>query len=121
MATASSKKGIVTQVSAVTPKCPAKHTETSAWRLLAPAVHGNKAATVSLVEIRPGGKTEPDVHEGSEQIFYIISGRAKAQVSGEGFDIGHNCCLYVPEGAEHSMEVVGEEALRMVVITAPPR
>ena len=121
MATASTKKGLVTKVSAVTPKCPAKHVETSAWRLLAPAVHGNKAAVVSLVEIRPGGKAEPDVHEASEQIFYIISGKAKAHVSGEDFDIEPNCCLYVPEAAEHSMEVAGEEVLRMVVITAPPR
>ena len=121
MATAAAKKGLVTRVNAITPKCPAKHTETSAWRLVAPASHGNKAATVSLVEIRPGGKTEPDVHQGSEQIFYVISGRMKAHVSGEDFDIEPNCCLYVPDSAEHSMEVVGEEALRMVVITAPPR
>jgi len=121
MAIASAKKGFVTTVRSVTPRCPAKHVETSAWRLLAPAVHGNKAATVSLVEIRPGGRAEPDVHETSEQMFYIISGRVNAHVSGEDFDVEPNCLLFVPEGALHSMEVVGEEVLRMVVITAPPR
>lgn len=121
MATGSVKKGFVTKVSAVTPKCPAKHVETSSWRLLAPASHGNKAATISLVEIRPGGKAEPDVHEASEQMFYIISGRVKAHVSGEDFDVEPNSLLFVPEGALHSMEVVGEEVLRMVVVTAPPR
>lgn len=121
MGTGATKAGLVTKVSGVTPRCPAKHVETSAWRLLAPATHGNKAASVSLVEIRPGGRAEPDVHEVSEQIFFIISGRAKAQVSGTNFDLEPNCCWYVPEAAEHSMEVVGEEVLRMVVITAPPR
>ncbi len=121
METVSAKKGFVTKVSAVTPRSPAKHSETSAWRLLAPAVHGNTAAVVSLVEIRPGGKAEPDAHEGSEQMFYIISGRVKAHVSGEDFDVEPNCLLFVPEGVLHSMEVVGEEVLRMVVITAPPR
>ncbi len=121
METASAKKGFVTKVSAVTPKCPAKHSETSAWRLLAPAVHGNKAAVVSLVEIRPGGKAEPDVHPGSEQMFFIISGKVKAHVSGEDFDVEPNSLLFVPDGALHSMEVAGEEVLRMVVITAPPR
>lgn len=121
MESVSTKGGTVTRVSQVTPKCPSKHVETSAWKLLSPASHGNKAASVSLVEIRPGGRAEPDAHPGSEQVFYIISGRVRAQIAGESFDVEPNSCIYVPEGAEHSMEVVGEEVLRMIVVTAPPR
>ena len=118
---AKTKKGMVIKVSDVKSVLPPKHTNTDSWGLVLPKVTGNKAFEFWLTEMRPGAATEMDTHPISEHLYFIISGRGKAYVEGDEFDLEPGVCLYMPEGAEHRLDVVGTETLRFVVVFAPAR
>jgi mannose-6-phosphate isomerase-like protein (cupin superfamily) len=73
----------------------------------------------SLAEIFPGGEAEPDVHEGREHCFFVLSGLGKAKVNGKEFIVKHSECLWIPPGAEHEIRPVGGQTLRFLVVTFP--
>lgn len=115
------KKGMVIKVSDTPSMLPPKHTNTDSWPLVMPKKTGNKSVEFFLTEMRPGAATEMDTHPDSEHIYFIISGRGKAYVENEEFDLEPGVCLYMPEDCQHRLDVIGTETLRFVVVFAPPR
>lgn len=118
---AAEKKGMIIKVSEVESMLPPKHTNTDSWPLVMPKITGNQHVEFFLTEMRPGAATELDTHPISEHIYFIISGRGKAYVEDDVFDLEPGDCLFMNEGAEHRLDVVGTETLRFVVVFAPAR
>jgi mannose-6-phosphate isomerase-like protein (cupin superfamily) len=64
----------------------------------------------------------PDhVHEDSEELMFIISGRARLVIEGEGeWEIGPETAIYSPLGKKHRLENIGDEPLKLVWVYSPP-
>ncbi|MCZ7665551.1 MAG: cupin domain-containing protein [Thermoleophilia bacterium] len=118
---AGEKKAMAIKVSDVESMLPPKHTNTDSWPLIMPKLTGNQHVEFFLTEMRPGAATELDTHPDSEHIYFIISGRGKAYVEDQQFDLEPGVCLFMTEGCEHRLDVIGTETLRFAVVFAPPR
>lgn len=114
------KKAKVIRQTDVEPYVPPKHSESDAWSLVNKNTCGCDSVIFAITEIRPGGRSDKDVHPKSDHVYYVLSGRGKAVVEGETFDLEPGVAFYIPAGAEHEIDVVGRETLRFVVLFAPP-
>ena len=61
------------------------------------------------ITLEPGCSVGRHRHEGEEEIFYILSGRARAWDNGEWAELGPGDSTICRSGEEHSMECLGDE------------
>lgn len=101
--------------------CPAKHALTDAVALVNRNLVGATHIELYLVEFKPGGEGLDDAHPGCEHGFFVLSGKGEFYVEGERFELGAEDCLFIPEGARHSVKTLGDQPLRTVVFMAPHR
>jgi mannose-6-phosphate isomerase-like protein (cupin superfamily) len=89
--------------------------------LLAPKFGGvhNLSLGMNITEV---GSMIPDhVHEDSEEVLFLISGRARIVIEGEGaWEIGPETAFYSPVGKKHRVENIGDEPLKLVWVYTPP-
>ena len=89
--------------------------------LLAPKFGGvnNLSMGMNITEV---GSMIPDhTHEESEEVLFLISGRAKIVIEGEGeWEIEPETAFYSPLGKKHRVENIGDEPLRIVWVYNPP-
>jgi putative monooxygenase len=89
--------------------------------LLAPKFGGvnNLSMGMNITEV---GSMIPDhVHTDSEEVLFLISGRARIVIEGEGeWEIGPETAFYSPLGKKHRVENIGDEPLRIVWVYCPP-
>ncbi len=95
-----------------------KHVDAVAWGLCNPEINGNKDVKITLTEIHPGGAALNSTHP-YEHVYFILSGRATAKVSGVEYKLEPGCCLYIAPNAEHEAVVDGGETLRFLVVNGP--
>jgi len=70
-------------------------------------------------EMAPGYKGKEHSHE-VEHCWYILQGKGIIRMAGEEYFIKPGDAVYAPIGMRHSVECVGDEPLRYVVVYAPP-
>lgn len=68
----------------------------------------------------PGGVQRGHQHAGSEQLYVIISGKARMQVGEETQIIGGGTAVYVPPSVPHGIANAGGEELSYIAIASPP-
>jgi len=68
--------------------------------------------------ILPAGGTDPQSPHTEDEVYYIVSGRAKIQVANEDRDVGAGSIVYVAKNVEHRFHSI-EEELRVIVFFAP--
>lgn len=115
------RRAQVVRIGGLKPVCPPLHLGTNAWPLVSQMVTGARHIELYLVEILPDGEGLPDRHPGCEHGFFVLSGRGRAQVEGSEYELEPEDCLFIPDGAIHSIKTIGSEPLRMVVFMAPHR
>lgn len=98
---------------------PANHEGTSNQRLIGPHV-GAQHLEVVLGTITRGGGALPHAHPGMEQVCYLLSGRARAEVCGESFEMEPGDACFFPADEFHIFTVTSEEPARVLVIYSPP-
>lgn len=59
------------------------------------------------------------IHDHEEEAFYVLEGRAVFVVDDERRELGAGDLVIVPRGAPHTLARLGDEDLRMLVITSP--
>jgi mannose-6-phosphate isomerase-like protein (cupin superfamily) len=89
--------------------------------LLAPKFGGvhNVSMGMNITEV---GSMIPDhAHDESEEVLFLISGRARIVIEGEGsWEIGPETAFYSPLGKKHRVENIGDEPLKLVWCYCPP-
>lgn len=70
-------------------------------------------------EIAPGYKGKEHVHQ-VEHGLYILKGKGIVKIGGETYSIKPGDAVFIPKEALHSVECIGEESLRYIVVYAPP-
>ena len=99
---------------------PANHTGTLNKRLISQDTVGAKHVEVLLGIIEKNQGALPHAHPGIEQVCYLLSGTARASVSGESVDMVAGDCCFLPPDLPHSFVVTSDEPARVLVIYSPP-
>jgi len=99
---------------------PANHIGTTNRRLISPATVGARHVEVILGVIEKGQGALPHAHPGIEQVCYLISGTARAEMNGEAADMHPGDCCYFPPDLPHVFTVTSDEPARLLVIYTPP-
>lgn len=75
----------------------------------------------SLAEARlpPGGSTQGHHHVRTEEIYFILEGRAKMQVGEETREVGPGDAIAIPPGTYHQITNIGHTTLRFLCCCAP--
>ena len=68
--------------------------------------------------VLPAGRTDPQSPHTEDEVYYVVSGRAKVQVAGEDRDVGAGSIVYVAKNVEHRFHSI-EEELKVIVFFAP--
>lgn len=67
---------------------------------------GATAASLTLLELQPGGEVPEHTHDTSVEILYIEDGAADMTVSGQTLRVSKGDAVYIPAGAKHSARVI---------------
>lgn len=59
------------------------------------------------------------IHDHEEEAFYVLQGRGAFVVGDDRRELTTGDFVLVPRGAAHALASIGEEELRMLVITSP--
>jgi len=89
--------------------------------LLAPKFGGVKNLSMGMNITEVDSMIPDHTHEESEEVLFLISGRAKLVLEGEGeWEIGPETAFYSPLGVKHRLENIGDEPLKIVWVYCPP-
>lgn len=99
---------------------PANHTGTLNRRLIGADTVGARQLEVLVGVIEKGQGALPHSHPGIEQVCYLLSGTARAQVGDESAEMVPGDCCYFPPDIPHVFTVTSEQPARLLVIYAPP-
>ena len=66
----------------------------------------------------PGGPGM-HVHEDADEAIYVIEGAAEFARNDERVTLGSGDAVFIPQGAEHTFHVTGENGARLLVVVAP--
>ncbi|OZI20718.1 cupin [Bordetella genomosp. 9] len=99
---------------------PANHLGTTNRRLIGAQNVGARHVEVILGVIDKGKGALPHAHPGIEQVCYLLSGTARAEVDGVAADMQAGDCCYFPPDIPHVFTVTSDEPARLLVIYTPP-
>jgi quercetin dioxygenase-like cupin family protein len=98
---------------------PPLHAGTVNRRLVGRDVNGSTQVEVVLGVLEPGGVAERHSHDGEEQAFYVLEGRALVEVGDRiKEEVGPGTACFFPAGVPHRVEAL--TPVRALVIYAPP-
>lgn len=91
------------------------------FTLKASEVHnGNGAAFMEYVT-RKGEEPPSHTHRSEDEMFYVLEGAITFQCGEETFDLEKGGFIFLPAGIKHGYTIKGENPVRLIVVTAPPR
>jgi len=68
--------------------------------------------------VLPTGGTDPQSPHTEDEVYYVVSGRAKIKVVDEDRDVQAGSIVYVAKNVEHHFHSI-EEELKVIVFFAP--
>ena len=68
--------------------------------------------------VLPAGGTDPQSPHAEDEVYYVVSGRAKINVADEDRDLQGGSIVYVAKNVEHRFHSIDEE-LTVIVFFAP--
>jgi len=68
--------------------------------------------------VLPAGGTDPQSPHTEDEVYYVVSGRAKIRVDGEDREVQAGSIVYVAKNVEHRFHSI-EEELQVLVFFAP--
>jgi mannose-6-phosphate isomerase-like protein (cupin superfamily) len=77
-----------------------------------------ESLSVGLYSLRTGDQDRQQPH-GEDEVYYVISGRAKVRIGGEERDVSLGDTIFMAKGVEHRFFDI-EEDLMLLVVFAPP-
>jgi len=99
---------------------PDGHAKMEALKLFGPE-NGSRRATIHLSTLQAGGGMEEEVHDSSDQVFYVLSGSIVARSAGRQVGIlqtGDG--IHIEAGEPHAFRNEGQEACVLYILTVPP-
>lgn len=83
--------------------------------------NGSKHANVTLSTVQKGAGSTDEVHENSDQIFYVLQGEARVSANGTLLHVVHKGdAILIEAGDVHAVTNEGDEACVYIAVTVPP-
>lgn len=67
----------------------------------------------------PDQSQAPHSHEGSDKVYFVVSGKGKFQVGSQEKELGENEIALAPSGQKHGVSNPGPSRLVLLVFMAP--
>ena len=99
---------------------PAGHDKMEARKLFGPE-NGSYGATIHLSTLQSGGGMVEEVHETSDQVFYVLAGNIAAISKGKqiaALQAGDG--IHIEAGEPHSFRNEGQNPCILYILTVPP-
>jgi quercetin dioxygenase-like cupin family protein len=81
---------------------------------------GSGAAVLEYVT-KKGEEPGDHTHNTEDEMFYVLGGAITFRCGGETFDLKQGDFIFLPHGVEHGYTITSDEAVRLLVLTAPIR
>jgi len=104
----------------VEPYSPANHTGTVNRRLIGPETVGSESLELLEGTVEPGQGALPHAHPDLDQVIYMLTGTARAEIDGQSRELGPGDAAYFPKGMPHVFTVIGDRPAKVLVIYTPP-
>jgi mannose-6-phosphate isomerase-like protein (cupin superfamily) len=88
--------------------------------LFSPKIQGVSSASIGTVSIPPTGKSDPHLHERTDEFWIITMGHGEIIADGGKVDVEPGSIVYVPAKSMHEMINTGKETLHAYWILVPP-
>jgi quercetin dioxygenase-like cupin family protein len=83
------------------------------------AEHTGGTLAVGLGTTPPGGGPPPHLHRKEDELFLILEGRYRFLANGQWHEVGPGGVVYIPRGAVHTFQNVGDTPSRHWLLTTP--
>ena len=92
------------------------------WKQLINGMHlGGHLHCVEYVVVPPGASIGRHTHERTEEIYYLLSGRATMDMDGHPREVAAGDLITTPLGASHGISNASEQFLTVFVVEVFPR
>lgn len=81
---------------------------------------GPKAQLV-VMSIPVAGDIGEETHPETDQMLFVVEGKAEAILDGQGKVVDEDNAVYVPAGTKHNIKNIANEDLKLYTIYAPPQ
>jgi mannose-6-phosphate isomerase-like protein (cupin superfamily) len=81
---------------------------------------GTTLQSLAEASLPPGGSTQRHYHVRSEEIYFLLEGRADMELEGEHRELGPGEAVAIPPGAWHEIKTLGDAEVRFLCCCAPP-
>ena len=81
---------------------------------------GHGAAVIEFTT-RKGEEPGDHTHPTEDEMFYVVEGELTFECDGRRFDVEAGGFVFLPQGLKHNYTIRTDGAVRLLVITAPPR
>ncbi len=82
-------------------------------------VHASANLRVNLLCLGPGQSEAAHTHEGTDKVYYVMSGSATVTVGNESRQVGPGDAVLAPPDISHGVINDGEERFTALVVVAP--
>ncbi len=91
------------------------------WKMLLYGMHlGHPWHTVEFVIIPPGASCGEHTHSSTEEIYYLLSGRATMYLDGTPLEVSAGDLITTPIGSRHAIANHGDQDMQLFVIEVFP-
>ena len=100
---------------------PPGHTQAEA-QILFSRENGSRKASILITTLQAGGgSTVEEVHESSDQVFYVLQGTVAAYSNDQRVATLHaGDAIHVAAGESHAFKNAGETPCKLYIVTVPP-
>ena len=113
-------KKYITRLEDVPTYTPPGHSQTVNRRLLGPGPSGSERFEVVYGQIEYGGQADAHAHDGCEQAFFVLDGKAVVEIDGISEVVGPDDFVYLPQRSLHRVTPLAGRPLKLFIIYAPP-
>lgn len=80
-----------------------------------------KQLFVGLNCFEPGQSQAEHAHPGGDKFYYVLTGRARVTVGGEGQEVEAGSLVWAPADVPHGVSNVVEQTVMLVAMAPPPK
>ena len=75
---------------------------------------------IVVMSLKKGEDIGEEIHEGVDQMLFIVNGEGEAVINNETFGIDEHDVIFIPSGTKHNIKNSGDDDLKLYTIYSPP-
>ncbi len=79
-----------------------------------------KYTQVVIMSIPQGGEIGEEIHHDTDQILFLVQGKGKVTLDGQGQEYVENDLVLVSAGVKHNFVNTGETDMKIITFYSPP-